>query len=311
MLIILNIVLPVFALVGIGYGAVRFKLFPSSGIAGIIFFVNNYAAPCLLFQAVVSVDFGAVFDPRVIGGFYLSSFLAMGLGALFAFVAFGTRGPRTVVAGFAAAFTNALLLGVPVIQRAFGDEALPIIYSIIALQAPVLLTFATVVIEFLDSGSKSFGATLKAAFVRVFSNPLVMGIVLGVLVNVTNMPLPTMITDVVSMMARAMLPTALFGLGGALNAYSIRENWQQSVSIAMVKLIVHPTLAWVILVPIFGVPYDFARYVVLLAAMPAGFNTYILATRTNHGVDIAANSILLSTIGAVFSVSIWLYVLTP
>lgn len=310
MLTILNIVLPVFALVGIGYGAVRFKRFPQSGVSGLIYFVNNFGAPCLMFQSMSNADFGTVFDVRLIGAFYTSAFIVMGIGGILAWRLFGSKPSRAVVAGFSASFSNLLLLGIPLSHRAFGEASLPVSYSIVALQAAILFTFAIVFIDIIESSSGSVGKTIIAAAMRVATNPLVVGIVLGLTVNLLGVSLPSVITDVVGMIASAVLPVALFGLGGALNEYSLRANWQQSVTMGALKLFLQPALAWIILVPLFGVPHEIARYVVILAAMPSGFNTYILATRTGQGEDIAANSILLTTAAAVFSASIWLYLLT-
>ena len=56
MLQILNVVIPVFALMALGNLAVRFRLFPSEGVRGLVLFVNNFATPCLLFHSLLSSD---------------------------------------------------------------------------------------------------------------------------------------------------------------------------------------------------------------------------------------------------------------
>ena len=311
MLTILNIVLPVFAIVGFGYGAVRIGYFPKVGVVGLIAFVNNFAAPSMLFTAMLNVDFGTAFDLRIMGGFFGCSFLAMGIGTLVAVLAFGSSGPRIIVCGFSAGFSNLLMLGVPILQRGFGDEALPVAYSLLALQAPILFTTALIIIEFMGGQEgHSFVETARSTAMRIIKNPLLIAIIVGLLVNISGLTPPALITDITGILGRAMLPAALFGLGGALNDYGIRDNWQQAVGLSLLKLIVHPLITWVALVPLLGVPHEIARYVVLLAAMPAGFNVYLLATRTNQGVNIATNTILITAAGAVVSVSVWLYILS-
>jgi len=111
------------------------------------------------------------------------------------------------------------------------------------------------------------------------------------------------------MMAAAVTPAALFGLGGALNDYKLSESWGQSLAMALLKLIVQPAIAWVIMVPMLHIDHDLARYGVLLAAMPAGINVYVFATYYNRSVHIAANTILISTVLSVLTVSGWLYLL--
>jgi hypothetical protein len=106
-----------------------------------------------------------------------------------------------------------------------------------------------------------------------------------------------------------VLPTALFGLGGALNEYKLSESWLEAGVMSLFKLVIHPAIAYVLMVPILHVPIEYARYGVLLAAMPAGINVYIFATYYERAVNVAANVILISTVAAVATVPFWLYVL--
>ena len=76
------------------------------------------------------------------------------------------------------------------------------------------------------------------------------------------------------------------------------------------KLIVHPTIAWVLMVPVLHVDPDIARYGVLLAAMPTGINAYVFATYYNRAVNVATNTVLISTVASIVSVSLWLYLLS-
>jgi len=111
------------------------------------------------------------------------------------------------------------------------------------------------------------------------------------------------------MMAAAVTPAALFGLGGALNDYRLSENWAQSLSMSILKLLVQPLIAYVLMVYILHVDHEFARYGVLLAAMPTGINAYVFATYYNRGVNVATNTVLISTVLSVLTVSGWLYLL--
>lgn len=138
MLSILSIVAPVFALVALGYSAVRFKLFPASGTSALISFVNNFATPCLLFRAMLNVDFAAAFDLRIIGSFFTAAITVFFVGIFISQVVFKNRPGVSVAAGFGGMFTNCVLLGIPIVQRAYGDDALPIVYSILGLHAPIL-----------------------------------------------------------------------------------------------------------------------------------------------------------------------------
>ena len=150
---------------------------------------------------------------------------------------------------------------------------------------------------------------LGTASVRIVSNPLLWGILLGVAVNLSKIELIEPVQAFVAMMAAAVTPAALFGLGGALNEYRLADNWGQALSMALLKLVLQPLIAWTLMVPILNVDHEFARYGVLLAAMPSGINAYVFATYYNRGVNVATNTVLISTVLSVLTVSAWLFIL--
>jgi malonate transporter len=309
MLAILYVVIPVFAIMALGYLAVRFRLFPSEGVRGLVLFVNNFATPCLLFNAMATSDFSAVFNWGVIGAFYAGAITVFILGILIASRVFGNRPGESVASGFSAFFTNTVLIGIPVMQRAYGEDALITAFSIIAFHASVLITLGMLTMELVRRDGAPLHKALWTASLRIVSNPLLWGIVLGYVANVMQLELIEPVEAFIVMMAAAVTPAALFGLGGALNDYKLSDNWAQSLSLALLKLVVQPLIAFVLLMFVLRVPHELARYGVLLAAMPTGINAYVFATYYNRGVNVAANTVLISTVLSVVTVSVWLFVL--
>lgn len=309
MLAIFNVVVPVFALMALGYLAVRHKLFPADGVKGLVQFVNNFATPCLLFNAMAHADFSTTFNWAVIIPFYVGALAAFSIGAVVARRFFANAGQDAVSSGFAAMFTNTVLIGIPIVQRAYGAPALATAFSIIAFHASVLITVGMVTMEFVRRGGAPLSRTLRVAGLRVVSNPLLWGIALGAAVNLSGLDLPEPAEAFFTYMAAAVTPAALFGLGGALNSYRLSESWRQSLSMALLKLVLQPAIAWVLMVPLLRVSPEYARYGVLLAAMPSGINAFVFATYYDRGVNVATNTILISTVLAMLTVSGWLLLL--
>jgi len=309
MLAIFNVVLPVFAIMALGFLAVRFRLFPSEGVRGLVMFVNNFATPCLLFNAMATSDFSSTFRWTVIGPFYAGAILVFILGSLIARRAFNNRPGESVASGFAAFFTNTVLIGIPVMQRAYGQDALVTAFSIIAFHASVLITLGMLVMELVRRDGAPLHKALGVAAVRIVSNPLLWGIALGVAANLMHLTLVEPAEAFVNMMAAAVTPAALFGLGGALNDYKLSESWAQSLTMSLLKLLVQPLVAYVLMIYVLHVDHQYARYGVLLAAMPSGINAYVFATYYNRGVNVATNTVLISTVLSVLTVSGWLYLL--
>jgi len=309
MLDLLNIILPVFAIIALGYLAVRFRAFPVNGTQGLVLFVNNFATPCLLCEAMLTSDFSKTFNLSIIVPFYAGAIFLLFAGMAIARYLFKQRPGESVASGFSATYTNTVLIGIPIIQRAYGAEALPTVFSIIAFHAPVLITLGMIVMELSRRDSAPLPKTVVTATLRILQNPLLWGVGLGALGNHFGVKLPEAGTAFLTMMSAAVLPASLFGLGGALNEYKVSDSWALASVISVLKLIVHPTIAYVIMVPILHVPIEYARYGVIVAAMPAGINVYVFATYYDRAVNVAANVVLISTVASIATISFWLLVL--
>lgn len=309
MFAIINVILPIFALMGLGYCAVRFRLYPADGIKALIAFVNNFATPCLLFHSILTSDFRSAFNLAIIGPFYLGALICFVIGIVVAVKVFRNPPGLGVSVGFAGTFTNTVLVGLPIMQRAYGAESLPVTLSIIGLHGAILLTLGMVTMELMRRDGQSLGRTLFVAARRVASNPLIWGIAAGMIGVFSGLTLVEPAEAFLVMIGQAVVPAALFGIGGALNEYRLSESWQQALIAALIKLVVHPSLAYVLMVWVLHVPLDIARYGVLLSAMPAGVNIYVFATYYNRGVNVAANAILIGTVLSALTISVWLLIL--
>lgn len=306
MLSVLNVIAPVFILIGLGYLAVRLRIYPRAGVPGLIAYVNNFATPCLLFRAMIDVDFGAAFNIAIIGPFYIGAVAVLIAAAVFAATLFKRTPGEAASVGFTAMYTNTVLVGIPIMQRAYGEEAMPVVYSIIGVHAPILMTLGMFVMELARRDGGKVSTALWQGLKKSLANPILIGIALGLLANVAGLELSGLPDEVTLLLAGTVMPVALFGLGGALNEYRLGDTWAQALMTSAMQLIIHPAIAWLLMVPVLGLDPHIARYGVLLAAMPAGINVYIFATYYNRATDVAANTILLSTVLSLFTITGWL-----
>ena len=307
---IFNVIIPVFAIMAFGYLAVRFRLYPAEGVKGLVSFVNNFATPCLLCEAMLTADFSSTFNPAIIVPFYAGALSSLLFGSLIARRFFKARPGESVSSGFSAMFTNTVLIGIPVITRAYGTTALPTVFSIIAFHAPTLITLGMLVMELVRRDGAPLHKSLIVAAVRIVQNPLLWGVVIGAAGNLSGIRVPEAGTAFLTMMSAAVLPASLFGLGGALNEYRLSESWLQATIMSVFQLIIHPAIAYVLMIWVFHVPMEYARYGILLAAMPAGINVYVFATYYDRAVNVATNVVLISTVASILTITGWLWVLS-
>jgi len=303
---VLDAVLPVFLLVGAGWGAVRYGLFAEGDVAAVLRFCTRVAIPVLLATAVARLDLSRSFEPRLLAGFYAGALASFALAWIGVRRGFGRRPGESVAIAFGALFSNSILLGLPVMERAFGAEALGPSYAIIAIHAPVCYLVGIAAMEGARADGRGPAATLRAIGDEMRRNALTWGIAVGFAINLSGLAPPEPVMEAATLLGRAGLPAALFGLGGALVGYSARAGLGESGVVAALALVVHPAVAWALTGPVFGLAPEFVRAAVVTAAMPPGINAYLFAAMYRRGEAVAAATVLIATLAAVVSAALWL-----
>ncbi len=306
---ILVVVLPVFLVIGGGYTASRAGVFSVGAVDGLMVFAQTFAVPCLLFRALINLDLGAVFNPRLLFSFYAGAVISFTLGVLGARLLFHRRPGEAVAIGFGALFSNSVLLGLPIMERAYGPDALAPSFAIISIHAPFCYLVGVTAMEFARADGRGIAGTAQAIGRALFRNALMIALALGFVVNLSGLALPDPVKAAVGMMAGAALPAALFGLGGILTRYSIRASLAEAGMIAGLSIIVHPAIAYGLSHFVFGLPEGFVRSAVVTAAMAPGVNSYVFAALYQRGQVQAASAILLGTAASVLTASVWLAIL--
>jgi predicted permease len=306
---ILLVVLPVFLVIGGGYAATRAGLFATAAVDGLMVFTQNFAVPCLLFRGLVDLDLAAAFDPGLLVSFYAGAVICFALGIAGARRLFRRRPGEAVAIGFGALFSNSVLLGLPVMERAYGAEALAPNFAIVSIHAPICYLLGITAMELVRVDHRGLLDTVRAVARAMFRNALMIGLALGFAVNLGHLPFPAPLRGAVEMMADAALPAALFGLGGVLTRYAIRASLAEAGMIAALSLVLHPALTYGLAQGVFHLPQGFLRSAVVTAAMAPGVNAYVFASLYSRGQAQAASAVLLATGLSVLTVSFWLAIL--
>jgi predicted permease len=277
-------------------------------VDAIMKFTQNFAIPCLLFRAMSSLELDEGFSVALLASFYIGAITCFGLGIAGARLVFKRDWADSVAIGFCCLFSNSVLLGLPITERAYGAGALAGNYAIVALHAPVCYLLGVTAMEIARGSGQGFAAAVAGVVRSTFRNALVIGICLGLFVNLTAVPMPGVLTDAIDMMVRAALPAALFGLGGVLVRYRPEGDLKTIAMVCVISLVVHPAISWTAGTA-FALDRDAFRSVVVTASMAPGVNTYIFANMYGTARRVAASSVLIATMTSVVTVWLWLLVL--
>ena len=305
---LLDVIIPVFLIIGFGYCTVWSKLFSTDTIDGLMKFTQNFAIPVLLFDAIAKVDLVNVFDFNLFFSFYVGATAGFLIGFLGSRYIFQRSLEDSVVIGFCCLFSNTVMLGLPITERAYGEEALKHNYAIVSVHAPFCYFLGITVMELVRSTEKSISKKTLVIFKAMFSNALVVGIVLGFLVNILGIELAKTIQASIDMITAVALPAALFGMGGVLYQYRPEGDIGPITMVCLVSLLVHPVIVWITGLSS-GLTEMQMRSAVITAAMAPGINTYVFANIYGRAKRVASTGVLLSTAFSIGTVWVWLSLL--
>lgn len=305
---LIDVILPVFLVIGFGYLAVWKDYFSDSGVDGLMKFTQGFAIPCLLFRAISTLDLGQNFDLALLGSFYAGALAGFIVGLFGARILFGRDWEDSVAIGFCCLFSNSLLLGLPITERAYGASALEANYAIIAIHSPFCYGIGITAMEIARNRGGRIAALPGKVLRAMFHNALIVGITLGFIVNFGGITMPGVLTDALDLMIRAALPAALFGLGGVLYRYRPEGDMRTILFVVLVSLVLHPAIVWV-LVHANDLSDTVVRSAMLTAAMAPGINAYVFANMYGKARRVAASAVLFGTGLSIFSVWCWLAVL--
>ncbi|MEM6635528.1 MAG: AEC family transporter [Pseudomonadota bacterium] len=303
---LIQVVLPVFLVIGFGYAAVRFGLFEDTFVDGLMKFTQNFAIPCLLFTAVSELDLRQSFDWRLLISYYAGSATVYLLGIFGARYIFDRSWEASVAIGFCALYANSVLVGLPITERAFGPESLDPNYAIVAIHAPFCFTLGMTAMAMAQSRGRSGLALTSAVLKAIFKNALMIGLLLGFAVNLGNITLPQPVLDAVGFMERAAIPAALFALGGVLVRYRIDADLKEVAFICVLSLLVHPAIVYGLGTEVTGITDAQLRSAIVTASMAPGVNTYIFANMYGVALRVSASSVLIGTAASILTTSAWL-----
>jgi predicted permease len=303
---LLTVILPVFALVVIGWIARRLRLMEPSALHGLRDLVFFLAMPALLFSAIEKAP---PFDLVSVTSVYFAA--ALSIFAIGLAVARLLRLPLAKAAMLAldASYGNTVLMGVPIIVAALGEDALPPLLAIIALHSAILLPLAGVLVEMDVVGSqrRRLIDILAATLARTLRNPIIMSILIASLWRVSRLPVPAPLDELLRLLGSAATPLALICLGGVLPPLGALAPDAGAVIGTALKLAALPALVWAIgrYAHLPDLPLKVA---ILVGGMPTGANAFLLAHRDEGLAAASAAIVMATTLLSAISLAVWLQV---
>ena len=311
MSVVVDSVIPLFAVVFVGYFAGRARFLSEAGVKALVAFVFNFAMPPFLFRLMAETDLAEVAQWAFVGAYSLGALVMFIMGAVAGAVLFGLRSAGLIIQGFGSAFANGVLLGLPLLIWLYGEPGAVPALVIITLDV-ILFGLVTLLLEVTRSGRATGAHRVLGQTVRAIAlNPIIMATFAGILFGLSGLALPGVVDRTLGFIGQAAPPTALFALGATLSLRQIAGNLGPAGLMVAFKLFLHPFVVWLLVTQVIVLEPFWANAAVIFAAGPVGANVFIFAQHYEAGVETASSAIVISTGLAMITISALLLMLQP
>jgi predicted permease len=303
---IINVVLPVFAIIASGFACGRLGLLGDGASQALNGFVYFAALPALFFAAMATVPLKETFNLPFIAD-YMGAVIAL---ALITWLAAGRlfpgKGDALGLQNMAANFANTGYMGIPLLITAFGESGkLPAVIATV-LNGAIVMPVYIAIVEYTRSDAAHRAQVFADAGLGVVKSPLVLAAVLGIAWSGLGVPVPVFLAKFCEILGSAAPPAALFAMGLFMVGKTFAGDRAEIGLLTGFKLLLHPLLAlgmlW--LIPL---PKNWADALLVLAALPTGSLLFVLSnlygvyTRRSTGVIIATTFASVVTLSLLFN----------
>lgn len=302
---------PVFLLIAVGYLAGRLNWIRDSSVGDLSNLVFLLLIPALLFRTMSGVHVEQL-DLTPVAAYFAAAISLLVLSMV-------GRGfdRRSVVMALAGTFSNMVMIGITLVELAYGKAALVTLLTLVSVHALILLTLGSVLLELTVAREARTGgeraphvlATAWSAFRGALIHPIPLPILCGLLFAQTGWTLPALVDKPLQLLGSAFGPLALVLVGVTLSRTPLQGHWRDALWICLSKNVLLPLAvglsAWAM--GITGLPLT---VMVVAAGLPMGANVFLFAQRYQTAQALTTASMGLSTVLALLTLSAWMLLLS-
>lgn len=307
LILLCDIVLPVFLIIISGWLLARFNLVSRRTSYNLTLYIFWTACPAVIFLAVSRYHIPQIF----IWNFWLAYLASVFIVTLFTYYFFQHVFHETKITALTAALSttikNVIMIGFPILLGVVGTEAtIPLAIIVIicnCLVAPLLM-FAFE----LNATFRQMNRT-REAFSVLFAtarNPLVISALLGFVFSLFRFHLPLFIGRSLSYLAASFIPCSLFSVGIELKFFKLQGNFLEILIATLISLFVYPAVA-------IGFSYGlnlspfYSTSLVIFSAVPTANLIYVYANKYRVFEKETATIVSITTIFSIATLPFYIY----
>lgn len=302
----LNASMPIVLLMIFGYICRKVDLLDDHTTSKLNKFTFRAALPALLFKDLSTADFRAVWDGEMVGFCVIVTILSVAIAVIYSLFHKDKAERGEIIQ--ASYRSSAAVLGIAFVNNIYGESlmaALMIvgtvpIYNIIA----VAVLAATSPDKKGESKKMLFLDTLKG----VVTNPIIIGIAVGIVWSLVEIPQPVIMAKTVGYMANMATPLSLIALGASFKVEEAKSKVGVTVGICFIKLILFCGIFLPIAINM-GFRGEKLVAVLVMLGSATTASCFVMVKNFGHRGTITAFAVMLTTICSAFTLTLWLFLL--
>lgn len=303
----LQVILPVFLLMALGYFLRRIRLIDGQFTKQANKLGFKVLLPALLFYNIYQSDLHTLFDGKLVV-FAAVCILAV-VAALFVCIPLVEKDPAKCGAMIQGIFrSNYVIFGVPVAVNMFGQSAAPLASMLAAIVIPMFNLLAVVVLELFSPQETKSGSAAGRIVLGIVKNPLILGSLLGVVFVLCGIRLPSALEPFVSDVAKTATPLALLVLGADFEWRAVGAYRKQIAICTIAKLVLLPAVVLPIAV-VLGFRGPALGLLLILLAAPTAVSSYAMADQMGADAVLAAQLVVFTTVLSSLSLFVFVFLL--
>lgn len=307
---IASTILPIFAIIALGFGAVRFGYFPRAAVPHMGKFVVSYCLPALVFSTVATSPINAVLDVSYVTVYALGSLLSFWLIFVLYRKLLGQPALAATGNGLGVSVSNSAFVGAPVLIAVYGTLPANAFTMNVLVENVLVIPMVLVLFELVRSrshGNRGLSA-LRPVLANLVRNPILLALVAGLACNLTGIQLAEPVERSIGFLVSAATGVALFVIGGSLVGTSWGGQLGSILGVTAGKLVLHPLLVAMLiwLAPPFDA--ELQRIAILSAAIPM-LSIYPVLAGRYHSDNAYSATLMVTTLMSMVTLSVWLLIL--
>lgn len=301
----LNATVPVFAMIILG------MFFKKLGIIDDVFaskmnkFVFLIPLPVLLFKDLATLDFNAIWDTKfVLFCFFITIFSIL----IVTILSFLLKNKKNQGEFIQASYrSSAALLGIALIQNVYGKATMAPLMIIGSV--PLYNIMAVIVLSFFSPERKGLSKEVWLKTIKgILTNPILIGIVVGILWSLLHLPMPTMLDKTVTSIGNVATPLGLMAMGATFNYKEALGDLKPALCASFIKLFGFCAM-FLPLAIYLGFQGEQLTAILVMLGSATTVSCFVMAKNMGHTGILTSTVVMLTTIFSGFSITMWLYIL--